>query len=46
MEPYLMYILGMFKFKICNGLDEYLKIEFKNSYKALEFRNFCNYIKW
>ncbi|WP_236915233.1 hypothetical protein [Clostridium sp. Cult2] len=46
MELYLMYILGMFKFKGCNGLEEYLKIEFKNSYRASEFSNFYNYIKW
>lgn len=45
MEPYLMYFLGIFRFKENNGLDEYFKIEFKNSYRCSEFNNFFNNIK-
>ncbi len=41
-----MYILGLFKFKRYNEVDEYFRIEYRNFYKASESSDFYNYIKW
>lgn len=41
-----MYILGLLKSKKYNLLDEYFKIEYKNSYKSLQSSDYYNYIKW
>ncbi|MBU5437310.1 hypothetical protein KQI42_04775 [Tissierella sp. MSJ-40] len=45
MELYLMLFLGTYKFKEDYGLQEYLKIEFKNFSKTSQPNNFYNYIK-